>query len=437
MKKILIAIITLVVVLIAGVAMMAIFKLCPPQGPWPTPPWCQADFTVYQYEVDVKPSPLTQIKAVNMYDTWGRNYNMNMFETTWSNIDSSFDRVQKLGAQEVYVHDFDRAVYNGEFDYKSLDYKFADEIFGNDMRDESISESDLKRLAEAAHSRGLKLGIKRNLAFVDIGKFMLSGISGDISADVAKDYQEFNSSHSEEWIRDYFSKWQGRLVEKAKLYQSAGVDIMSVSPTFQDPTFAGQEELANQLWRDLIVAVKQEFKGQIMVEVNVYGFNDGNNGQEDWSKYDYYKTADIAEIRVYKILEKYRERFGDKPEVVAEAMEAMLADFNNKAQASDLKLSIFFASSSYEQGTFAGPVEFLDVNNPAIKSLKKDYQEQASAFDYFFKSLSGKNQIVRVNAGNFAWDDALDPEVPALVSISAGFRNKPAEQVVSAWYNAK
>lgn len=437
MKKILIAIVALVVVLIAGVAIMAVFRLCPPKGPWPTPPWCQTDFTVYQYEVDVKPSPLTQIKAVNMYDTWGRNYNMNMFEATWSNIDSSFDRVQKLGAQEVYVHDFDRAVYNGEFDYKSLDYKFADEIFANDMRDESISDSDLKKLVEAAHSRGLKLGIKRNLAFVDIGKFMLSGIGGDISADVAKDYQEFNSSHSEEWIRDYFSKWQGRLVEKAKLYQSAGVDIMSVSPTFQDPTFAGQEELANQLWRDLIVAVKQEFKGQIMVEVNVYGFNDGSNGQEDWSKYDYYKTADIAEIRVYKILEKYRERFGDKPEVVAEAMEAMLADFNNKAQASDLKLSIFFAPSSYEQGTFAGPVEYLDVRNPAINSLKKDYEEQVSAFDYFFKSLSGKNQIVRVNAGNFAWDDALDPEVSALVSISAGFRNKPAEQVVSAWYNAK
>lgn len=169
MKKILIAIVALVVVLIAGVAIMAVFRFCPPQGPWPTPPWCQADFTVYQYEVDVKPSPLTQIKAVNMYDTWGRNYNMNMFETTWLNIDSSFDRVQKLGAQEVYVHDFDRAVYNGEFDYKSLDYQFVDEIFANDMRDESISESDLKKLAEAAHSRGLKLGIKRNLAFVNIG----------------------------------------------------------------------------------------------------------------------------------------------------------------------------------------------------------------------------------------------------------------------------
>jgi hypothetical protein len=79
----------------------------------------------------------------------------------------------------------------------------------------------------------------------------------------------------------------------------------------------------------------------------------------------------------------------------------------------------------------------LDLRNPAINSLKKDYQEQADAFDYFFKSLAGKNQIVRVNAGNFAWDDALDPEVPALVSISAGFRNKPAEQVVRAWYNQK
>lgn len=437
MKKILIAIVTLIVIVIIGVIVMFAFSLCPPQGPWPTPPWCRAGFTVYQYEVDVKPVALAQIKAVNMYDTWGRNYNMSMVETTWSNIDSSFDRVQKLGAQEVYVHDFDRAVYTGKFDYKSLDYKFVDEIFANDMRDESISEADLKKLADAAHNRGLKLGIKRNLAFVDIGKFVLSGISGNISSDVAKDYQEFNSSHSEAWIRDYFSKWQQRLVEKAKLYQASGVDIMSVSPGFQDPTFAGQEELANQLWRDLIVAVKKEFKGQVMADINVYGFNDGNNGKEDWAKYDFYKTADIAEVKVYKVLERYREHFGDKPEVVGQAMETMLTDFNNKAQASNLKLSVFFAPSSYENGSFAGPVEFLDLRNPAINSLKKDYQEQADAFDYFFKSLAGKNQIVRVNAGNFAWDDALDPEVPALISISAGFRNKPAEQVVGAWYNQK
>jgi len=437
MKKILIAFVALVILAIIGVAVMALFKLCPPKGPWPTPPWCQADFTIYQYEVDVSPTPLTQIKAVNMYDTWGRNYNMNMFETTWLNIDSSFDRVQKLGAQEVYVHDFDRAVYNGEFDYKSLDYQLVDEVFSNDMRDESISEADLKKLAQAAHIRGLKLGIKRNLAFVDIGKFMLSGLSGNISTDVAKDYQDFNSSHSEEWIRDYFSKWQQRLVEKAKLYQSAGVDIMSISPSFQDPTFAGQEELANQLWRDLIVALRQEFKGEIMAEVNVYGFNDGNNGQEDWTKYNFYKTADIAEIRVYKILEKYQERFGNQSETMSKAMEAMLNDFNQKAKDSNLKLSVFFAPSSYRGGTFKGPVEYLDINNPAVKSLEKDYQEQVSAFDNFFKSLNGKDQIVRVNAGNFAWDDALDPEVPALVSISAGFRNKPAERVVEAWYRAK
>jgi len=437
MKKILTIIISLIIIAIVAVILMASLNICPPKGPWPTAPWCQVNFTVYQYEVDVQPMPLSQIKAVNMYDTWGRNYNMNMFETTWSNIDSSFDRVQKLGAQEVYVHDFDRAVYQGNPDYKSLDYQLVDEVFTNDMRDESISEEDLKKLVVAAHSRNLKLGIKRNLAFVNIGKFIISGITGDISADVAKDYQTFNESHSEAWIKDYFNKWQQRLVSKAKLYQNAGVDIMSISPTFQDPTFSGQEELANKLWRDLIIAVKKEFKGQIMAEVNVYGFNDGNNGKEDWTKYDFYKEADIAEIRVYKILEKYQTKIGNQAENKEQAMEAMLNDFNNKALASKLKLSIFFAPSSYENSILAGPVEYLDIKNPAINSLKKDYQEQVDSFNYFFKSLANKNQIVRINVGNFAWDDALDPEVPALVSLSAGFRNKPAEQVVQAWYNKK
>jgi hypothetical protein len=34
-----------------------------------------------------------------------------MFEDTRKNIDESFDRVQQLGAQEVYVHDFHRAIF--------------------------------------------------------------------------------------------------------------------------------------------------------------------------------------------------------------------------------------------------------------------------------------------------------------------------------------
>gem|GEM_PF-5789278 len=78
---------------------------------------------------------------------------MSMFEDTRKNIEESFDRIKELGAEEVYVHDFHRALFDKGSDYTTTNYKIADETFWNDMRDQSISTKELKKLAEAAHSR--------------------------------------------------------------------------------------------------------------------------------------------------------------------------------------------------------------------------------------------------------------------------------------------
>jgi hypothetical protein len=48
---------------------MFLLNICPPQGPWPMPPWCSKGFLKNQFTVDVKPTKLSQIKAVNMTDT--------------------------------------------------------------------------------------------------------------------------------------------------------------------------------------------------------------------------------------------------------------------------------------------------------------------------------------------------------------------------------
>jgi hypothetical protein len=431
MKKQIFILIGFILLILLLVIAMFLFNICPPKGPWPMPPWCRANYPIYNYQVQVNPSKILQTKAVNMYDTWGRNYNMGMIETTQANIESSFERVKELGVQEVYVHDFDRAVYEKDQDYSSSNYKIVDDVFSNDMRDESISAADLKKLADAAHSDGLKIGIKRNLTFIDMQSLLASGLTGSISNEVQKSFAEFNKPHSEEWIKDYFAKWQARLVEKAKIYNQAGIDTMSVSPTFQTPQFSGNEVLANELWKNLIAEVKKYFKGQILAEVDIYGLVDGNNGTEDWTKYDYYKSTDIVEVRVYKILEKYQS--SGKNNIKADITK-MVEDINNKAGAKGIKLSVFFAPSSYEQGLYNNPVEFLDINNEAIKNLKKDYDIQAQAFDYFFEAIRNSGNITRLNCANFAWDDALDPEVKPKISVSASFRNKPAESIIKAWF---
>ena len=157
------------------------------------------------------------------------------------------------------------------------------------MRDQSISVSEIKKLANAAHARWLKLWIKHNMAFVDIWKYIIKWIAGKIQDSVEQDYQTFNASHTQEWIKDYFAKRQARMVEKAKIYQEAWVDIMSISPTWMEPKFVWEEVLANNLQKQLIAEVRKVFTGKIYVEVSRFGFFENRDGKEDWSKYDFYK----------------------------------------------------------------------------------------------------------------------------------------------------
>lgn len=428
MKTFLILIISVIAFLFVVTGVMFVFKICPPVGPWPTPPWCSGVFVRNVYTVNTNAVYLPQIKAVNMSDTWGRNYNMSMVETTRQNIESSFARVKELGANEVYVHDFDRAIFEDGADFTMTRYKIGDEIFLNDMRDESMTESDIKNLVLSAHENGLKIGIKRNMSFVDIGKYISAGISGNIQTTVEEDYKKFNSGHSKEWISDYFKKWTARMVEKALIYQKYGVDIMSITPTWMGPTFAGEESLVNELQKKLIASVRKVFNGKIYLEVSRYGFLEDKDGNEDWTKYDYYKDSDIVELRIYDLLERYRNGNIEKE------IPRYLKDLNNIAKKKGIKLSIFFAPSSYADSMKHGSLEVLDYNSEIVKNTISDFDYQSKVFEIFFNALPSLSNIERINVASFPWDDALDPQVKPKLSIASTFRNKPAESIVKEWF---
>jgi hypothetical protein len=410
-------------------ALMFVTDTCPPRGPWPTPPWCSAAPTRNQYDVTTNAVKLKQDKAVSMSDTWGRNYNMGMFETTQKNIDQSFDRVAELGAKEVYVNDFHLAKFDKGSDFTTTNYTIVGDTFWNDFRDEEISAKDLAKLANTAHAKGLKLGIKHNISFVDMRKYIKAGISGDIQSGVVSDYETFNASHNEEWIRDYFAKWQVRLVERGQQYQKAGVDTMSISPTWMEPTFAGHESLVNTLQKDLIEKVRAVFKGKIYAEVNRYGFLDGNNGKEDWTKYDYFTNADIIELRIYELPEQYRQAD------TFSGLNSYLKDLNAKAAEKNIKLTVFYAPSSYKDSLNKGALEVLDSKSASVINVSADYDYQNKAFETFFASMAGLTNIERIDVANYPWDDSLDPQVKPKLSVACTFRNKPAEEIIKIWFN--
>ena len=414
---------------------MFFLKFCPPQGPWLMPPWCEVKvFERPVYDLKVETQSLSQTKAVNMSDTWGRNYNFSMIESTRNNIESSFDRVVELGAEEVYVHDFSRAVYNHEEeDFASLDYEIVDEIFANDFRDESMTEKDIKKLAKAAHERGLKLGIKHNMAFVNIGKYIIKGLTGEIESSVEEDFAKFNSGHTEEWIRDYFIKWQTRLIERGKMYEKYGVDIMSITPNWMGPTFEGKEKLANELQKELIINLREVFSGKIHVELDFWEIINGNTSE--WKKYDYYEYADIKEVRVYELPGRFAIANNPTKNQIKNGIGKLLDRFEEYSNFHGLKISVFFSPFSYKNAINDGIVEYYDVLNKDTKETEKDWEHQVDAWQGFFEAVYSREFVEGVNASTMWWDNAMDPDVKVKISISPSIRNKPAEEVIKQWFN--
>lgn len=430
-----------ILVVIIAVGVMFVFKVCPPTGPWPMPPWCRVvkiiapDFKNLNVGENFQTGLNKDfIFGVNMMDTWGKNYNFLMFENTRNNIESSFVRVANTGATEVYVHDFYMAEYvnDGEFSLSNLDYKFVPEIFGNDMRDEVMTDDDLNKLAKTAHEQNLKIGWRLNLHFVDIGKYLKK--LGAISADVEKDRKLFDEDKSEAWVNNFFVQYENLLVNRARVLKTAGFDYMWITPSFMNPKFHPYEELANEKWKDLIIKIKTEFGGQVGVIMDPYGFVDGNNNQEDWTKYDFYKTADLVNFPVYNLLEKYRTDQTD----LKSAWEKYFSFLNNKAKQENIKLGIGFYCFSFSEAATENIPEFNDILNPKIKSLTRDDQYQADCYEAVLEALRGKENINRFIAGNYWWDDAMDPETAKTrVSISPSIRNKTAETVFAKWAWAK
>jgi hypothetical protein len=376
-----------------------------------------------------------------MSDTWGRNYNMMMMEDTRANIDTSFVQAAKAGASEVYVTDFQRAIFdNASADWVTdTNYHLEGDIFANDMRDEAMTQDDMNRLAESAHKNGMKIGWKTSVHFVDIGKYMASGISGTIGKDTAKDWERWSKTpRTSAWTKDYFTKYRGMLLQKAAMLNAAGFDEMIITPGWHTPNFHPNEKEANELWKETIGDVKSAFKGKVSVVLDTYGFMDGKNVDEDWTQYDYYTTADDCYYFVYFIPPKYVTSQDTDKTTLTKEFGAYLDTLDQNAKAKGITIHLVPGIFSYKGGVIANrfDIDPLDINNPAVKTALPDWSGQADAYDALFTSAQGKEHISGIVPNGFAWDDSMDPAVPPKLSIGIQYRTKPAEGVITRWAQA-
>lgn len=514
MKTIIITAVIIFVLIIGGVVSMFMFDLCPPQGPWPMPPWCEKivragkDTTVtfwltlpydlevekvelqlerqkpremkrvgelsYELEIDTKTRekinytyllddqitddyqieiermdqkvndyvnnvgdyifepnlPEDQIYSAFMMDTWGANYNFNMFENTRKHINSAFTRVAETGATEVIVTDMAQTYFNNkdnDYVHNSTDYEIRGAIFGDDMRDEAMTDDDIEKLGKAAKEKGLVLAAEVGVSFRNIGKYFKTL---DVKGGEAEFWNEFGKAKTEEWINDFFDKWQAYLIARAGKMVKAGFDTVYVTPRAY-VNFYPYESLANTRWKTLISEVqKTGIRVGAFLNTNwLY-----NDWQEDWSKYDYYTLADKILYHIDSIDERYNPTSGMSILQMKNKFELYLKDVKTKAKNSGIEVGVIFAAPSYKDAILEGYLEFNDILDEYMMNKEIDWQHQADAYEAFFQAAEGEDWIKEIDTFGYWWDDAMDPKTANnRISITQTTRNKPAEAVFKKW----
>jgi len=373
--------------------------------------------------------------GILMMDTWGRNYNFGWFETTRNHIDTAFERVAAIGSDMVRVTDFHMAVWDdGEFSIDNTAYHIEGETFQNDNRDEVMTEADLRRLAQAAHARGMEIGWRTSFHFWDIGKYVGSL---NVSEEVEADFRELQKPKSAAWVRDFLGKFGDLLVERAKLLDEVGFDEIHLTPGYMTPSYQPNEALADELWLNIIQDVRAVFDGKLSYEGNAWGFLDGRDDEEWWATQTRYHSVDRVYISIYQLPDEFtvaEPTFEDIRTGLTAYLDAI--ERGNESHRATLALEVRFAS--FENAINHTHIEFNDFVNPDLQALDRDWQHQADCYEALFQTLEGPSGFQKVDFVGYWWDNAMDPDTARpLIGKSPSPRNKPAEAVFEKWATAR
>ena len=319
LKSCLIVLLVLVGLCIAGVAVMFFSNLCPPQGPWPMPPWCEEgialppvpenlpSIAMTEVAVPFVPTPTPFVYELPAADAqlfsgpeWDQNPALpanfmlgNTFMDVYGNeqynqyLDTTLASMQDTGAGWV--------IFDNYWSYQSLEPPvvgpFPDR-FG--FRDATADE--IQSIADKAHVRGMKFALMMELnwdvmagpwvSWEESQKFWSQ--SQEFLADKANDV-EGNAAYWDAWFESYTAF----ALDQAKVAEQSGADMLVIGKQIDGAVAAGNVER----WKTLIEKVRQVYHGPLSYAsyTNQYGSQAEEFPYEDLDYIIIYYYNDISD----------------------------------------------------------------------------------------------------------------------------------------------
>lgn len=448
MKKVFVSCLVIVLALagmcIAGVLIMFLTNACPPQGPWPLPPWCEGgislpavpedlpELVLTEAVVQIAPTPTPLVYVLPPEELqifsgpgWEQAPSLppgfmmgNTFMDVYGNeqfnhyLDTTIASMETTGANWV--------IYGNFWSYHSLDppiiAPFPDR-FG--FRDATAEEIEI--MAEKVHQQGMKFAL-----IMELNWDVLAGSweSWEKAQRVTRESQQFledksmNTEENTAYWDSWFESYTAFALDQAAVAQAADVDMLVIGQQLNGAVVAGNIDR----WKTLIAKVREVYDGPISYAAytNQYLTQADSFPYEDADYIIIYYYNGISELE-QPGLEELRESF----------------EYFNDTQFEPLsrrygKPVIFL--TPFQSRDFGARQEWFEPSAPAPE-VGQDLLIQAKMYEAFFQSIQDEDWVAGVWTWGYWWRDDFIDSQPGDSSYekSSTIRNKPAMWIFQKW----
>ena len=459
MKKILIVIVILIVIAILAVGAMWVFKICPPAGPWPMPPWCENsdapnlpsisgilfsklppedEWQQPQEHIDMISGSDWRIPEDRMKIETGHTlmdfYSTIMFKNRYK---STILSMKDNGAQWVVFDNYNsyhqlNPPVIGSFPY-SGNYSFRD-----------ATSEEIGDMIKTAHSNGMKFALMTELNYdVAMDKYYetITGEDsiwknssvaegwrkvnefGDVSRGLLNEMAEGLENPSDEqtvFWNQWFVEYEKFLLSQAEAADMYQADMLVIGKQLDSAINLGNTER----WNSLIEKVRGVYSGPISYAALTY--NDYTQLQDC----GFIESLDYITIFMYNAVSEEENPSIADLKASFETIIDEQADHYYKMYGKKVILLTPFQSRDFGAKQVWFEPGFVTENET------QDLLIQAKLYEALFQALEDEESVEMVWTWGYWWlenDFNREDGTPAAYEKSSTVRNKPAAEVIKRW----
>jgi hypothetical protein len=444
LKSCLIVVVVLVGLGVAGLAAMFFAKLCPPQGPWPMPPWCGEGMALptipenlpslmgTQAAAPFVPTPTPLIYQLPPDDAqvfsspeWEQNPILpasfmlgNTLMDVYGNeqyqqyLNSTLDSMKNTGAGWV--------VFDNYWSYQSLEPPIVGP-FPNRFGFRDATADEIQNMVDEAHARGLKFALMMELNWdVMAGPW----VSWEESQKFWTESQQFLTEKAEDvngnaaYWDAWFETYTAFALDQAATAEKSGADMLVIGKQIDGAVAQGNQER----WQALIEQVHRIYHGPLSYAAytNQYG-----------SHADVFPFQDLDYITIYL--------YNDISDADQPTLEELKASFEHFNQTQFEPLSRKYGKpviflTPFQSRDHGARQEWFEPSGPAPE-VGQDLLIQAMMYEALFQSIQGQDWVAGVWTWGYWWRDDFTNHEPGDASFekSSTVRNKPAMWIIQKW----